>query len=178
MFVKIKFRKTHFASWPWRLTSWAISKDMHRWKKNTILKLPGFISYTWMSLLPAVLTVDTHLFHFSPSGKSAGIRKSVRERATAFGWAKEKALRVGWSSSNCSFWGERRNLLAGQSGLFVTKTQQTRSYEETCAGPETQHPTQNYSKMAVKKRLCCIWENNIQNTVKSYVLSFLLYLAV
>lgn len=51
-----------------------------------------------MSVLPARLTVDTHLFNSRPSGESAGIRKSVGERATAFGRAEEEALRVGWSS--------------------------------------------------------------------------------
>lgn len=116
-----------------------------------------FPAFTWINFLPALLSVDTHLFNPYPSGESAGIRKSVGKRATAFGWAEEEALRPGWSSSKRGFWGKWRNLFAGQSFLFVTKTHQTCSHEETCAGSETQHPSQNYSKKAVKKKGCVLY---------------------
>lgn len=79
---------------------------------------------------------------FCPSGEGARIGNSAGECASAFGRAEEAALQFGRGPSRPDFWGERWNHLTAPSCNYVTKTHQTCTPEETCVGPEAQHPTQ------------------------------------
>lgn len=93
-----------------------------------------------LNIAETVPNTDNTLFSSCPSGEGAGTRKSFRERASAFGGAEEEALRVGRSSLR----GNRGNDTVEPSCHHVAKTQQACARQETHAGPETQHTTQNH----------------------------------